>query len=190
MMLVLAVLSASAAAGMRIALPLLVISLLHGDSIWSHLPILNQIKPQILLSILISWSLFELSASKKLLGQRILQIVQLFFSPIIGAIIAVTTAKILAIDFAPIWLSGFLGAIFALLLTLVKVGWFFRLRGIPIGVVIIEDFLSIALTFLAFEAPEEGGIIALLLLWISIRSAKAWRDWYKKPSVSISARPS
>ena len=176
--LILAVLSASAAAGMRIALPLLVVSLLYGESFWSNLPLLNYVKPQILLTVLISWSLFELFASKKLLGQRILQIVQLVFSPLVGALIAVTVAKIFNLDFSPIWLIGFLGAIFALLLTLVKVGWFFRVRGIPIGVVIAEDLLSICLIFFAFEAPEEGGLIALLLLWISIRSAKAWRDWH------------
>ena len=179
-MLVLAVLSASAAAGMRIALPLLVIGLLSGENLWSNLPLLSHIKPQILLSVLTSWSLFELFASKKLLGQRILQIVQLFFSPLVGALIAVVIAKIFALDFSPTWLIGFLGAIFALLLTLVKVGWFFRLRGIPIWIVIIEDIMSIALIFFALEAPEEGGLIALLLLWISLRSATAWRDWYNQ----------
>lgn len=179
-MLVLAVLSASAAAGIRIALPLLVVSLLHGEGLWSNLPLLNQIKPSVLLSVLISWSLFELFASKKLLGQRILQIVQLLFSPIVGASIAVATAKIFDLDFSPIWLLGFLGAIFALLLTLVKVGWFFRLRGIPLWMVILEDVLSCTLVLFAFEAPQEGGLIALLLLWIAIRSATAWRDWYNK----------
>ena len=188
MMLVLAVLSASAAAGMRIALPLLVISFLYGESLWSNLPFINQIKPPILLSVLISWSLFELFASKKLLGQRILQIVQLLFSPVVGALIALATAKIFNLDFSPIWLLGFLGAIFALLLTLVKVGWFFRLRGIPIGMVIVEDVLSIALVFFAFEAPQEGGLIALLLLWIAIRSATAWRDWYNKSKLSKTDR--
>ena len=130
-MLVLAVLSASAAAGIRLALPLLVISLLYGESLWSNLPLLNQIKPPILLSVLISWSLFELFASKQLLGQRVLQIVQLLCSPIVGALIAVATAKIFNLDFSPIWLLGFLGAIFALLLTLVKVGWFFSLKRNP-----------------------------------------------------------
>lgn len=180
MMLVLAVLSASAAAGIRIALPLLVTGLLYGESLWSNLPFLNHIKPPILLSVLISWSLFELFASKKLLGQRILQIVQLLFSPVVGALIAVATAKIFNLDFSPIWLLGFLGAIFAFLLTLVKVGWFFRLRGMPIGIVIMEDVLSIALVLFAFEAPQEGGLIALMLLWIAIRSATAWRDWYKE----------
>ena len=187
MMLVLAVLSASAAAGIRIALPLLVTSLLYGESLWSNLPFLNLIKPPILLSVLISWSLFELFASKKLLGQRILQIVQLLCSPVVGALIAVATAKIFNLDFSPIWLLGFLGAIFALLLTLVKVGWFFRLRGIPIWMVIVEDVLSIALVLFAFEAPQEGGLIALFLLWIAIRSATAWRDWYKESQKSKTA---
>jgi hypothetical protein len=73
---VLAILSASAAAGMRIALPLLMIGLLQGD-LWSNVPILGRINPRILIAILTSWSLFELFASKRLLGQRILQIIQL-----------------------------------------------------------------------------------------------------------------
>ena len=182
-MLVLAVLSASAAAGIRIALPLLVVSLLHGEGLWSNLPLLNQIKPSVLLSVLIETPVRVVPhnfASKKLLGQRILQIVQLLFSPIVGASIAVATAKIFDLDFSPIWLLGFLGAIFALLLTLVKVGWFFRLRGIPLWMVILEDVLSCTLVLFAFEAPQEGGLIALLLLWIAIRSATAWRDWYNK----------
>lgn len=177
-MLVLAVLSASAAAGMRIALPLLVISLLYGDSLWSNVPFLAYLKPQILLTVLISWSLFELFASKKLLGQRILQIVQLLFSPVVGALIAITTTKIFNLDFSPIWIIGFLGAIVALLLTLVKVGWFFRLRGIPLWVVVVEDILSVVLVLFAFEAPKEGGLIALILLWMALRSATTWRNWY------------
>ena len=50
--------------------------------------------------------------------------------------------------------------------------------------VIVEDLLSIALVFFAFEAPQEGGLIALFLLWIAIRSATAWRDWYKNSQQS------
>jgi hypothetical protein len=34
------------------------------------------------------------------------------------------------------------------------------------------------LVFFAFAAPFEGGVIALLLLWLAIRSSHAWRDWY------------
>ena len=186
--IILAVLSASAAAGMRIALPLLVVGLLYGESFWAHLPLLNHIQPSILLTVLISWSLFELFASKKLLGQRILQLVQLFFSPIVGGLIAITIARIFAFNVSPIWLIGVLGAIFALSLTLVQVGWFFRLQGIPLGVAIAEDILSIGLIFLAFKAPEKGGLIALTLLWIAIRSAKTWRDWHKEQNKSLIER--
>ncbi len=70
---ILAILSASAAAGMRIALPVLVIGLLGGD-LWGNVLLLSQLHPQILLGILTSWSLFELFGSKKLLSLRILQI--------------------------------------------------------------------------------------------------------------------
>ncbi|MCA1991770.1 MAG: DUF4126 domain-containing protein, partial [Coleofasciculus sp. S288] len=77
----LAALSASAAAGMRIALPLLVIGLLQASNLWASIPLLSHINPSLLLALLTSWSLFELFASKKLLGQRVLQLVQLLLCP-------------------------------------------------------------------------------------------------------------
>lgn len=176
--LILAVLSASAAAGMRIALPLLVIGFFYSKELWSNVPVLRYVDPRIIATILISWSLFELFGSKKLLGQRVLQIIQLLLSPFVGGLVSITVARVANIEFSPLWLIGIIGGIFALLLTLVQVGWFFRLRGIPIWVVVIEDILCITLVFLAFTSPAKGGIIALLLLWLAIRSSKAWRDWY------------
>jgi hypothetical protein len=181
---ILAALSASAAAGMRVALPLLIIGLLHSD-LWSNVPLLSKIHPQVLLAILISWSLFELFGSKSLLGQRILQIIQLVFSPLVGTLMSVTVAKIIQLELKPLWVLGVVGGVLALVLQLVQVGWFFRLRGIPLWMVCIEDVLCVFLVLFAFKAPENGGLIALLLLWIAIRSSKAWRDWYvehKNPS--------
>ncbi|MDE5085931.1 MAG: DUF4126 domain-containing protein, partial [Trichodesmium sp. St16_bin2-tuft] len=67
MLEVLAALSASAAAGIRIAIPLLVIGLLQND-LWTKVPLLSRMSPQIVLGILVSWSLFEIFASKHLLG--------------------------------------------------------------------------------------------------------------------------
>ncbi|WP_041933335.1 DUF4126 domain-containing protein [Gloeothece verrucosa] len=175
----LAALSASAAAGMRIALPLLIIGLLHSQ-MWNQLPLLSQINPRVLLTILISWSLFELFGSKYLLGQRVLQVVEVLFSPMVGALMSLSVAHILELEFRPLWVLGMVGGLFALLLQLVQAGWFFRLRGIPIWVVCLEDILCVFLVLFAFKAPENGGLIALLLLWIAIRSSKAWRDWSKQ----------
>lgn len=174
---ILAALSASAAAGMRIALPLLVIALFYSE-LWFDVPLLSKIHPPVILAILISWSLFELFGSKSLLGQRILQIVQLLFSPFVGALMSVTVAKILALELQQLWILGVVGGVLALVLQLVQVGWFFRLRGIPIWVVTVEDILCVLLVLLAFKAPENGGLIALFLLWIAIRSSNAWRKWY------------
>ncbi|MFO5527394.1 MAG: DUF4126 family protein, partial [Cuspidothrix sp.] len=42
---ILAILSASAAAGMRIGIPLLVIGILQGDQLWSQMPLLSRISP-------------------------------------------------------------------------------------------------------------------------------------------------
>ncbi|CAD5915724.1 hypothetical protein NO2A_00761 [Planktothrix agardhii] len=46
----LAVLSASAAAGLRIALPLLVIGVLRND-LWSSVPFLSQFSPQVVVGV-------------------------------------------------------------------------------------------------------------------------------------------
>jgi hypothetical protein len=174
----LAALSASAAAGMRIALPLLVIGLLQNEALWANIPLLSHFPPPVLLCILTSWSLFELFASKKLLGQRVLQIVQLLFSPIVGSILGITVAKFTDAPIQFVWIVGIVGALLALVLQLVQIGWFFRLRGLPLWVVFIQDVLCIALVLFAFDAPRQGGLIALLLLWLAIRSSQEWRHWY------------
>lgn len=186
--LILAVLSASAAAGMRIALPLLVIGFFYSQELWSNVPVLRYVDSRIIATTLIAWSLFELFGSKKLLGQRILQVFQLILSPFVGGLISLTVARVANIEFCPLWLIGIIGGIFALILTLVQVGWFFRLRGIPIWVVVIEDVLCVILILLAFTSPAKGGIIALLLLWLAIRSSKTWRDWYLHQQKKSSAK--
>ena len=178
---VLAALSASAAAGMRIALPLLVIGLLRLRSdldLWATVPLLSRIHPQVLVGVLTSWSLFELFGSKKLLGQRVLQLIQLVLSPLVGALMGMTVAQLTNLTIKPIWLIGVVGGLLALVLKLVQVGWFFRLRGIPIWGVFIEDALCVFLVLFAFKAPQEGGLIAMLLLWLAIRSSAEWRYRY------------
>lgn len=171
----LAALSASAAAGMRTALPLLFVGLLQGENLWSEVPILSHISPLLLLCSLISWSLVEIFASKKLLGQRILQVIQLLSSPIVGAIMGLCVASQTT---APSWLIAVIGGTFALVLQLVQIGWFFRLRGLPLWAVCVQDTLCVALVLFAFHAPRQGGIIALILLWFAIRSATKWYKWY------------
>jgi Domain of unknown function (DUF4126) len=173
----LAVLSASAAVGMRIALPMLVIGLFQGNNLWSQMPILSKLSSPILLFFLSSWSLVELFASKQMIGQRVLQVVELILSPVVGAIMGLIFAKATA---TPEWLVAMVGGSFAFLLQLVQVGWFFRLRGLPLWVVFVQDFLCIVLVMFAYNAPWQGGLIALLLLWLAIRSSKYWYDWYKK----------
>lgn len=177
---ILVTLSASAAAGLRIATPILVIGLLRSDKLWSDIPFLENIEPKVLIAILTSWSLFELFASKKLVGQRLLQTLQLILTPVVGGLMAIATVKITNIQYQPLWLVGIVGATLALVLKLVEIGWFFRLKGLPIWVVVIEDILSIGLVFFAFRAPQQGGIIAMLLLWLAVRSSNYWRDWYLK----------
>ena len=72
------------------------------------------------------------------------------------------------------------GGILALVLKLVQVGWFFRLRGLPIWVICLEDVICVLLVLFALNAPQHGGLIALILLWIAVRSSTAWRTWYQQ----------
>jgi hypothetical protein len=176
---ILAVLSVSAAAGMRIALPLLVIGLIQGD-LWQQVPLLNLIQPQVIIAVLTAWTILELIVSKQLWGQRLLQVIELGFSPLVGAVMAMAVAGILKIHPTQlIWILGVVGGLFALVLQLVKVGWFYRLKGLPTWAVLIEDILCVLLVLFAFKAPNSGGLIAMLLLWLAIRSSQSWYQWYK-----------
>ena len=175
MLEVLAALSASAAAGIRIALPLLLIGLLQND-LWAKVPMLSKISPQIVVGILVSWSLFEIFASKHLLGQRILNLVQIIFSPIVGTIMSMAIAEATHSKGWLIIVIGVVGGLLALVLQIVQVGWFFRWRGLPVWMLLSQDILCICLVIFALDAPQQGGLIALLLLWLAIHS---YQDWYQ-----------
>jgi hypothetical protein len=184
----LAALSASAAGGMRIALPLLLIGLLRIDKLWSEIPLLRRVHPQVAIAILVSWSLLELFASKTFEGQRVMQIVQVIFSPIVGAIMGVAIAQISPIDEIVahpwmLWIIGIVGGLLALVLQLVQAGWLYRLRGLPLWVIFVQDVLCIALVLFAFDAPRQGALIAMLLLWLAIRSSKEWYRWYRNQGI-------
>lgn len=185
----LAALSASAAGGMRIALPLLLIGLLRVDKLWSEIPLLSGVHPQVVLTILVSWSLLELFASKTFVGQRVLQIVQIIFSPIVGAIMGVAIAQVSSIEEIiahpwMLWIIGVVGGLLALVLQLVQAGWLYRLRGLPIWVIFLQDVLCISLVLFAFDAPRQGGLVAMMLLWLAIRSSKEWYRWYRSQGIS------
>jgi Domain of unknown function (DUF4126) len=175
---ILAVLSVSAAAGMRIALPLLVIGLIQGD-LWQQVPLLNRLQPQVIIAVLTAWTVLELVVSKQLWGQRLLQVVALIFSPLVGAVMAMAVARILVQPTQLTWIFGVVGGLVALVLQLVKVGWFYRLKGLPAWAVLLEDILCVLLVLFAFKAPNSGGLIALLLLWLAIRSSGSWYKWYQ-----------
>jgi hypothetical protein len=175
---ILAALSASAAAGMRLALPLLLIGLLYGDRLWERVPLLSHIPPPIVLWFLVTWSITELIVSKDRLGQRFLQIFQVLFSPFVGAIMGMAVAQATGIPNWLVWLIGGVGGLLAFVLQLVQVGWSFRVKQIPIWLVFFQDILCILLVLFALDAPSQGGLIALLLLWLAIRSSAEWRRWY------------
>jgi len=174
---VLAALSASAAAGLRIGLPLLLIGLMK-TNLWWNVPLLSELSPQFVVGILVSLSLFEVFASKKKLGQRILQLLQLVLSPIVGALMGMATARLTGLADWIVGTIGIVGGLLALVLQLVQVGWFFRRGGLPLWAILLQDLLCVLLVLFALDAPKQGGLIALLLLWLAIRSSSAWYRWY------------
>lgn len=179
MLEVLAVLAVSTAAGLRIALPLLVIALLQADGLWMQLPILSKIPPSIAVGVLASWSFFEVFASKHLTGQRFLQVIELTFSPFVGAILGLTIARSMNPTEWLAWILGIMGGLVTLVLQLMQTGLFYRRRQLPLWVLFAQDFLCVILVFLAFDAPRQGGLIALLYLWLTIRISKEWHRWYR-----------
>ena len=186
---ILAALSVSAAVGIRLALPLLLIGLLRNQELWSQVPLLSHIPPPIVLGVLVSWSLAELLLSKDPFAQRVLQLVELFLSPAVGAIAGIAVARIFGVLDSLIPVVGVVGGLLALVLHLVQVGWFYRLRGLPLWVIFMQDFLCVALVLFAFDAPGQGGLIALLLLWMAIRSSATWQRWYQQQSPNRREKP-
>lgn len=174
----LAVVSASVAAGMRVALPLLVILLLYSEQLVANLPVIGLLPVRVLVAILATWSLFELIASKQLLGQRVLQVVQLMFAPLAGIVLSITAAQILGVEFRPLWLLGLMGGLIAFVFKLILAGWFFRLRGLPLWWSFTEDLLCLILVLFAFRMPQQGGVLATIILWLAVRSSTEWKRYY------------
>ena len=175
--IVLAILSVSAAAGMRSLLPLLVLGCLAGDSLWSKVPLLDQISPPVLVGVLVTGSLFEVIASKDRTGIRVSQLFQLCLSPLVGGLLGFSIARTSDLPMVVVVVLGIVSGLLALVLQLVQVGWFYRLRGLPLWMIFAQDFLCVLLIIFAFGAPQHGGMIALLLLWFAIRSADEWKHW-------------
>jgi Domain of unknown function (DUF4126) len=182
--IVLATLSVAAAAGMRSMLPLLVLGCLAGEGLWSKVPILEHVSPQILVGILVTGSLFEVIASKDRLGIRVSQLFQLCLSPLVGGLLGFSVARATDLPMVVVVVLGLVSGLLALVLQLVQVGWFYRLRGLPLWMVFAQDFLCVLLIMFAFGSPHHGGVLALLLLWFAIRSASEWQTWYQGSSRS------
>lgn len=177
----LAVLSISAATGLRLALPLLLIGLFSGEQLWAAVPILAHIPQVLVIAVLVIWSLLELTISKDRVNRRFLQSAELFFSPFVGTIAGIAIARLA--DISDSWLLVLLaatGGILALVIQMVQVGWLYRFNSPPMWAIFVEDALCICLAFFAFDAPEQGGLIALFLLWLAIRSSVIWQQWQKK----------
>lgn len=179
----LAILAISAATGLRVALPLLLIGLMSGEQLWANVPVLSLFPPALVIAVLTGWSTAELLLSKDAYCQRFFQIIELLCSPLVGAIAGIALARTLGLDS---WLYigiGLTSALLAVVLQLLQVGWFYRPKRPPLWVFFVVDGLCIFLAYLAFDFPNGGGIIALLLLWLVIRTSYLWRSWVKKGSL-------
>jgi hypothetical protein len=183
----LAILSIAAATGLRVALPLLIIGLMSGQTLWSNVPLLSGLPPALLLGVLVSWSAAELMLLKERHSQRLFQLTELVLSPGVGALAGVAIARTLGLTGGFNIIVALVSALLALVLQLLQVGWFYRVQRPPQWVLFGVDGLCIVLALLAFDAPRQGGLIALLLLWLVIRTSYTWRAW---PQSQLSNSPS
>lgn len=167
---------------MRVAFALLLLGIFHGQELWGQVPLLSAVYQPLVLGVLVSWTLVELLLSKDRVGSRIVQIIQLVMSPLFGAIAGVTLASPTTTESGMLWIIGITSGLLALVLQLVQVGWFYRLRGLPLWAVFLQDFLCVIFLLLAFDAPEQGGVFALIVMWLAFRSSIAWQRWCKRQS--------
>ncbi len=171
----LAVLALSAALGLRIALPLLVLGLMSGSGLWSQVPILANLPPTLVMGGLVSGALLELILSKQRFSRPLLHSTELLLSPIVGLMAGLALVHPLGIAG---WLQGviaLIGGLVALVIQLVQIGWFYRPRQPPLWGMFLVDALCLLLTLSAFTVPQVGGMLSLLLLWLVIRTADGWR---------------
>jgi hypothetical protein len=176
----LAILSIAAATGLRLALPLLLIGLMSGPQMWANVPLLSRLPPALVLGLLAIWSMAELMLSKNRYSQRFFQILELVLSPGVGALAGIAVAKTLGLDS---WLNliiGVISALMTLVIQLLQVGLFYRPQRPPLWSFFVVDGLCVVLAVFAFDAPNQGGIIALLLLWLVIRTSYLWQNWPRR----------
>ncbi|MFM7528596.1 MAG: DUF4126 domain-containing protein [Nodosilinea sp.] len=171
----LAVLAMSAALGLRVALPLLVLGLMSGDRLWSQVPILASLPPTLVMGGLVSGTLLEFILYKQGFSRPLLHSTELLLSPIVGLMAGIALVRPLAIAG---WLQGviaLIGGLVALVIQLVQIGWFYRPQRPPLWGMFLVDALCLLLALSAFTVPRVGGLLSLVLLWLVIRTAEGWR---------------
>lgn len=177
---ILGVLAAAAAGGFRLALPLLVLLLLHRDQTWDHIPLLGRWSPALVLGILTAGAVWELLAPLHPWGVRLWQPVQVLLSPVVGGLLGMMTAQVMGLPRAMHSLLGLVGGALAWLLQLVQMGWFYRRGRFPTWVILAQDGLCALLALVALQAPKQGGLLALMLVWLALRAAKTWQRQFQQ----------
>ncbi|MBU6228089.1 MAG: DUF4126 family protein [Cyanobacteria bacterium REEB459] len=175
---ILAVLAIGAAIGLRVGLPLLLVGLISGDRLWTNLPLLAKLPPTLVLGTLVSGTIAELILSKDRYGQRLLYPVELILSFGAGVVAGVGMGRTLDLPTELHRIAGLISGLIALVIQLSQVGWFYRPQPLPVWLFFMLDGLCISLVVCGFYAPQLGGVIALLLLWLVLRTAYRWRTWF------------
>ncbi len=186
---VLAILSIAAATGLRLALPLLLIGLMSGPRLWSQVPLLAHLPPSLVIGVLASWSAAELMLSKEPSSQRLFQGLELLLSPVVGILAGLAVGRTLGLATGINLILAAVSALLALVIQILQLGWFYRPQRPPRWVLFGVDGLCVALAVLAFDAPQQGGLIALLLLWLVIRTSSRWRHWPQGGQTLASREP-
>lgn len=122
----------------------------------------------------------ELVLSKDRFSRRLFQTTELLLSPLVGAIAGIGVARTVGLSGWVFLLIGIISALLATVMQLVQVGWHYRPRRPPLWLFFVLDGLCVFLAILAFDSPQQGGLIAMMLLWVVIRTSAIWREWRSK----------
>ncbi|MFZ4639773.1 MAG: DUF4126 domain-containing protein [Nodosilinea sp.] len=176
---ILAVLSIGAATGLRVILPLLLVGLMSGDRLWADIPLVAKLPPNLVLGALVGGSIAELLLSKDRYGQRLLYPAELILSLGVGVLVGIGIGRSLGLPSEFHRVAGLISGLLALVIQFSQVGWFYRPQPLPLWMFFLVDGLCVSLALCSFYAPQLGGITALVLLWLVLRTAYRWRDWFR-----------
>jgi len=172
-----AALALAAAGGLRTSLTLFVLAIAGLEGIPG--PLTTGLANPWIAAGLGVWALIELVASRTALGQRLVQAIQFFTAPVVGAAMAMLCVEGDGLIYH--LALGVAGAALAATLQAVYMGYFFRRGRIPAKLQTLKEILCAGLVLLALDAPLVGGMVVLGLLWWALQQAHYWRNQFNRP---------